>query len=220
MIDTFTDIKELINNAMDNFRRSNLTLIHGGKTSAQSKNQSWRMIQISISGLEVWRRAIISHNCTMEELHKLIQIGMSWNGNLRFRFYYETPDGNKEYLHDKIKLGDINFQGKKELIYEYGSKWNVKVIIMSSYQPANNEVTRFIAGDGAAPPDHVDGPRHFRKLLYSLEIGSNAEKHSAQNELGTDFVPGVFNLDKMNQKLKEIFKNEEALTKNISNDNE
>ena len=222
MIDTFTDIKELINNAMDNFRRSNLTLIHGGKTSAQSKNQSWRMIQISISGLEVWRRAIISHSCTMEELHKLIQIGMNWNGNLRFRFYYELPEGNKEYLHDKVKLGDIDFQGKKELIYEYGSKWNVKVIIMSSYQPANNEVTRFIAGDGAAPPDHIDGPRHFRKLLYSLEIGSNAEKHSAQSELGTDFVPGVFNLDKMNQKLKEIFKGEEAetLTENLSGDNE
>ncbi len=95
MIDTFTDIKELINNAMDNFRRSNLTLIHGGKTSTQSKSQSWRMIQISISGLEVWRRAIISHSCTMEELHKLIQIGMNWNGNLRFRFYYELPDGKE-----------------------------------------------------------------------------------------------------------------------------
>jgi len=221
MIDTFSDIKELINSAMDNFRRSNLTLIHGGKTSDEWKGQLWRMIQISISGLEVWRRAIITHECTMEELHKLIQTGMDWKNNMRFRFYIETPaafaensgsgssaSGGKEYLHDKMKLGDIDFRGKKELVYEYGSKWNVKIIIMSSYQPSKNEVTRFIAGDGAAPPEQVDGPRHFRKLLGSLEVGSVSGKQSAQRELGVDFVPGVFDLDKMNSSLREIFKNE------------
>jgi len=205
MIDTFTDIKELINTAMDNYRRSNLTLIHGGKTAEHSQDQFWRMIQISISGLEVWRRAIISHDCTMEELHKLIQIGMNWNGTLRFRFYCDTPDGGKEYLHDKVKLCDIDFHGKKELVYEYGPKWNVKVILMSSYQPANDEITRFVAGDGAAPPEHVDGPRHFRRLLSSLEIGGNLDKQAARHELGAEFVPGVFDLEKMNRKLGEIF---------------
>jgi len=205
MIDTFTDIKELINTAMDNYRRSNLTLIHGGQTSEHPQDQFWRMIQISISGLEVWRRAIISHECTMEELHRLIQIGMNWNGALRFRFYCDTPDGNKEYLHDKVKLCDIDFHGKKELVYEYGPKWNVKIILMSSYQPANNEVTRFVAGDGTAPPEHVDGPRHFRRLLSSLEIGSNLDKQAAHHELGAEFVPGIFDLEKMNKKLEEIF---------------
>jgi len=204
MIDTFSDIKELINSAMDNFRRSNLTLIQGGSASGQS----WRMIQISISGLDVWRRAIISHECSMEDLHQLIQIGMDWKNIGRFRFYCETPEGGKEYLHDKIKLGDIDFRGKKELIYEYDSKWNVKIIIMSSYQPAKNEVTRFVAGDGAAPPEQVDGPRHFRRLLGFLEAGSNKDKQSAQSELGLEFVPGIFDLDNMNQELRKIFTNE------------
>jgi hypothetical protein len=170
------------------------------------------MIQISISGLDVWRRAIISHECTMEELHQLIQIGMFWSGNLRFRFYCETPDGGKEYLYDKIKLGDIDFHGKKELVYEYGPKWNVRVIIMSSYQPAKDEVTRFVTGDGAAPPEQVDGPRHFRRLLGSLEVGSKTEKQSAQRELGLSFVPGVFDLDKMNQSLRIVFPQGEKKT--------
>jgi hypothetical protein len=203
MIDTFSDIKELINTAMDNFRRSNLTLIHGGKASSHPSERFWRMIQISISGLDVWRRAIISYECTMEELHKLIQAGMNWDGNLRFRFYCDSPDGSKEYLHDKKKLGDIDFHGRKEIVYEYGPKWNVKVIIMSSYQPANNEVTHFIAGDGAAPPEHIDGPRHFRRLLNFLEIGSNQDRQSARHELGEGFTPGVFDLDEMNKKLQE-----------------
>jgi len=201
MIDTYNDIKELIHSAMDGFRRSNLTVIHGGKSSGQL----WRMIQISVTGLDVWRRAIISHDCTMEELHKLIQIGMSWKDKLRFRFCCETQDGAKEYLHDKIKLGDIDFRGKKELVYEYGSKWNVKIIIMSSYQPAKDDVTRFVAGEGAAPPEQVDGPRHFRRLIDSLEAGGNTERQSALGELGPDFVPDAFDLEKMNRSLREVF---------------
>jgi len=209
MIDTYSDIKELINTAMDNFRRSNLTLIHGGKSSGHSGGQLWRMIQIGITGLDVWRRAIISHECTMEDLHRLIQIGMNWKGELRFRFYSETPEGGKEYLHDKIKLGDINFRGKKELVYEYGQKWNVKVIIMSSYQPTNDEAARFIAGDGAAPPEQVDGPRHFRRLLSTQqtfpESGTSAEKQPVKRDLGTEFAPIDFDLDRVNRNLREAF---------------
>jgi len=200
MIDTYTDIKELINSAMDNFRRSNLTVIHGGKAAGQL----WRMIQIGITGLDVWRRAIISHECSMEELHKIIQIGMNWNDKSRFRFYCETPDGGKEYLHDKIKLGDIDFPCKKELIYEY-AKWTLKIIIMSSYQGTNNEVTRFLTGEGNAPPEQVDGVRHFKRLVGSLEMGGLTEKQTAQRELGSEYVTGIFDLETINRNLRKIF---------------
>jgi len=199
MVDTFSEIKELINNAMDNFRRSNLTIIHGGN----DPGQVWRMIQISISGVDVWRRAIISHECTMEELHKLIQAGMDWKGTLRFRFYIELSDGAKEYLHNKIQLGDVDFRGKKEIIYEYGSRWNVKIIIMSSYQGGKDEVCRFVAGEGASPPEHTDGPRHFRKLFAVYETGSAAQKQTTQTELGADFI-GRFDMEKANHNLRLI----------------
>nr|AGS52553.1 hypothetical protein [uncultured bacterium contig00023] len=198
MVETYGDIKELINNAMDNFRRSNLTVIHGGRASGQL----WWMIQISISGLDVWRRAIISHEFTMEELHRLIQVSMNWNNSLSFRFYCETPDGGKQYLHDSIKLGDIDFQGKKELVYEYGSKWIIRIIIMSSYQPAKDEFPRFVAGDGDAPPELIDGPRHFNKLMNSIETAGGNEKQFALHESGAGFVPDAFDLDMINKKLR------------------
>jgi len=200
MIDTYTEIKDLINTAMDNFRRSNLTVIHGGKTTGQL----WRMIQIGITGLDVWRRGIISHDCTLEMLHKLIQIGMGWSSKSRFRFYCETLEGNKEYLHDKIKLGDIDFPCKKELVYEY-AKWTVKIIIMSLYQPANNEVTRFLTGEGTAPPEQIDGVRHFKRLVGSLEMGGSSEKQIARKELGIEYVSGAFDLEKINRDLREVF---------------
>ena len=197
MVDTYGDIKELINNAMDNFRRSNLTVIHGGKIGGQL----WRMIQISITGLDVWRRAIVSQDYTIKELHKLIQAGMNWKDQFRFRFYCETNDGGKEYLHDTMKLSDIDFRGKKELIYEYGSKWNLKIIIMSSYQPAIDEVARFVAGDGSSPPEQVQGPKHFNKLYGSSIPGFSGDRHFVLHEKNFDVLPEPFDMDKANKLL-------------------
>jgi hypothetical protein len=200
MLETFTEIKELINNAMDNYRRSSLTVIHSGGTG----EQLWQKIQISICGLDVWRRAVVSCECTMKELHRLIQAGMDWKDSMSFSFYCETHDGVKEYQNEAKKLGDIDFPGKKELMYEYG-KWNVSIIMMSSYQPAKNEAPCFIAGDNAAPPEQIDGPRHFRKLLFFLESGGNANKQSAWRELGDSFNTD-FNLEKINRSLRAILK--------------
>ncbi|MCL2209759.1 MAG: plasmid pRiA4b ORF-3 family protein [Treponema sp.] len=205
MIDTYSEIKELINNSMDNFRKSNLTVIHGGRNSGQL----WRMIQISISGLDIWRRAIVSHECKMEELHKIIQTAMGWTGSLRFRFYCEKPDGGKEYVHDKVKLGDVDFRGRKELVYEYGLNWNVKIIIMASYEPAKFEETRFIAGEGASPPEKIEGPRHFKKLLDLYETENNKEKQSARQELGQEFT-GAFDLDTINRNLRAVIRSGES----------
>jgi hypothetical protein len=197
MVETYTDIKELIDTAMDNFRRSNLTIIHGGKDA----EKLWHIIQISISGLNIWRRAFISHECTIEELHRLIQIGMDWKNTYRHRFYYENTSSGKHYLHEKIKIDTIDFRGKKELIYEYGTQWIIKVMIMSSYQPAKNEAVRFVAGEGAAPPETIGGSRHFVRLLAALESGSNAERQAAIGELGADFMPGWFDPEKCNRNL-------------------
>jgi hypothetical protein len=201
MVDTYSEVKELINDAMDNFRRSSFTVIHGGKTGGQI----WRMIQIGIGGLDIWRRAIVSQGCSLEELHKVIQIGFNWKNVMRFRFYTEDIEGGREYLHNKVKLDDIDFQGKKELTYEYGANWTVKIIIMSSYQPAKDEEIRFVAGEGAAPPEDVEGPRSFRKLVYSIEAGHNTERQSAISILGDKFTLSLFELDKTNKKLRETF---------------
>ena len=203
MIDTFTDIKELINTAMDNFRRSNLTIIRGGIS-----NRLWQMIQISITGIDVWRRAIISYDINMKELHQLICIGMDWSGDLRFRFYCDTPDGGKEYLHDKIQLGDIDFQGKKEIIYEYG-KWTVKIIIMSSYQGAEKEKPYFVTGEGSAPSEHIEGPRHFKRLQdknpQGFFYGNVTRMETTQHEPGKNFASEMFDIEKINRRLEEIF---------------
>ena len=89
-------------------------------------------------------------------------------------------------------------------MYEY-AKWTVKIIIMSSYQSKENESPRFLTGEGAAPPEQVDGVRHFKKLIGSLEAGGISEQQTARHELGSGFSSGIFDLEKMNHELREVF---------------
>jgi hypothetical protein len=204
MIDTYDDIKELINDAMNNFRRNNLLVVRGG--GKEDSGGTWRIIQISISGTEVWRRAQISGGCTLEDLHRIIQTGMNWKNSYRYRFSSEKNGGTeRKQLDEKTKITELGGQSITEMLYEYGAKWTAKVIILSSYQPAKNEVTRFVAGAGAAPPETVSGPLRFRRILSFLENGSNMEKQAALHELGPDFVPGLFDIDKCNRSLNSAY---------------
>ena len=207
MMETYGDLKELINDAMNTFRRSNLTIIHGGKNGGNNKTQFpvqlWRMIQISISGLDIWRRAIIPSEYTLEELSRLILISMDWTDSSGFSFFCELAEGNREYIQNHIKLNEIDFCGKTELVFEYKKKWLIKILMMSSYESSKNETTRFLTGENAPPPEKLDGPRHFARLVSALQTGAYPEKQAARRELGADFVPECFNLYKLNRKLQK-----------------
>jgi len=204
MVDTFDDIKESIDEAMNNFRRSNLTLVRSDKDN--SFGEFWRPAQISINGTDVWRRVLVPGDRMLEDLHRIIQICLEWKDSYRHRFYTEVSGGmDRNNLDDKIKIGEMCDQGVSELQYEYGTKWNVKVIFLSPYQPGKEETIRCVAGEGAAPPEIVGGPLRFRKILSVIEGGSDMEKQAALHELGPDFVPGLFDMDKCNRDMRSEY---------------
>jgi hypothetical protein len=204
MIETFGEIKEAINDAMNNFRQSNLTLIHNGKDN--TLRDSWQAAQISIDGTDVWRRVLVPGNQRLEDLHRIIQICLEWKNSYRHRFYTAAPGGlDRNNLDDKIKIWEICNQGVSELQYEYGTKWNIKVIFLSPYQPGKEETIRCVAGEGTAPPEVIGGPLRFCKILGILEKGNDMEKQAALHELGPDFVPGLFDMEKCNREFTSAY---------------
>ena len=203
MIDTYKDIKELIDDAFVTYRKNNFSIYRGG--ASESAGNAWWEIQISVSGAEAWRRFLVPETYTLEELHRLIQIGLNWQDSTLHQFSCKsTTKPERKRLSDEIELGELCDAGVRELLYEYGTKWTVKVIFLSSYQPENIETIRCVAGNGAAPPEDVAGPLRFRRVLGLLEGGNDAEKKSAQEELGPDFIPGRFDMEKCNQNLKAV----------------
>ena len=145
MIETYEDIKELIDGAMDNFRRSNLTVIRGGKD--QAAGDFWLNIQISVSGTDVWRRALVPGDCVLDELHLLIQTSLDWQNDYRYQFSTESAENtDREPVNIKTRIKELYAQGFTELLYEYGAKWNVKIVILSSCQPGKDETIHCMAG--------------------------------------------------------------------------
>jgi hypothetical protein len=193
MIETYEDVKELIDEALDSFRRNKLALVRSG---SNSQMLSERLLQLSISGLDVWRRIIVPDNCTLGELHEITQAIFGWQNTENFRFSGEDLD-----LETKLK--DLEADNTVELLYEYGTKWAVRIMILSRQESSASKAVRCVAGAGAAPPESVPGPLKFRRLLYMLENGSDMERLNAGQELGSNFSPEKFDLDACNLNLRK-----------------
>lgn len=191
MVETHDDLKELIDDAMDSFRRNKLALIRSGDNSGIVKEQ---LIQFSIGGVDVWRRVIVPESCTLKEIHSIIQVIFGWFDSLSFTF-------GSDKLDLDLQIGELAAANTVELLYEYGVKWTVRIMILSRQETPGKKSVRCVAGSGAAPPEFVAGPLKYRRLLMSLESGSDLERLRARQELGPNFIPGDFDLESCNRNL-------------------
>ncbi|MDR0410754.1 MAG: plasmid pRiA4b ORF-3 family protein [Treponema sp.] len=198
MIDAYDETRELVEDAIHNFRRSNITLVRPFRETGA------RLVQISIGGTDVWRRIVMPNLSSLEDLHTVIQRVFQWENNLSYRFMLRSlpvSAGNSPdnaFSIDGIPSGlTIDILSKNEImdfIYEYGA-WTVKIIILS---PSEGGVA-CVAGECAAPNQNINGPVRFKKDIFLLNAGAIKEKRAARQELGEDFVPDFFDLVQCNE---------------------
>jgi hypothetical protein len=201
MIETYEDIKELIDEALDSFRRNKLSVVKGSKPA-----NAGRLVQVSIGGVSVWRRIIVPEKASLEDLHRIIQTVFGWQDSWPHRFGTEKAQGPGAGALDKkpereTLLRDLGAGGIVEMLYEYGSRWTAKIILLSRYEGEAAERVRCVTGAGAAPPEHIEGPLRFRKFLSALERGNETERRGALRELGPDFDPEAFDMEACNRLL-------------------
>ncbi|MDR1566923.1 MAG: plasmid pRiA4b ORF-3 family protein [Treponema sp.] len=191
MIETYEDIRELIDDSLENSRRNKFSLVRQGSPKAEGE----RLLQFSVGGTEVWRRVLVNESCRLEELHRIIQAVFGWKNSQMHQFRAE------KILDAGLEVKELGEQGIMELLYEYGTKWTVKIMLLSRYEAEEQKPARCVAGAGAAPPEFVGGPLRFRRFISALEGGTDAERQGAEEELGRDFDPMDFNLEACNKNL-------------------
>jgi hypothetical protein len=205
MIDTYEEIKELIEVAMTTRRRNNLSVVN---IRRDGKFKPWRMIQISIGGTDVWRRITMPENFQLADLHAAIQSAFNWTNQLAYRFSVDKPVQGIEKagaLEKTLLIEELSGDGINEIIYEYGPNWTIKVIIMPRYDGGDEETLRCVAGEGAAPPELMEGPLRFRKSIATMEWGTEDEQRIARQELGPGFKPDCFDINACNKTLALVF---------------
>jgi hypothetical protein len=144
----------------------------------------------------VWRRIIVPESCTLGELHRIIRTVFGWHSAAQSGFAFNAGEFD---LNTRIE--DLETANTAELLYESGTKWTVRVMILSRQQTPGIRPVRCVAGAGAAPPEFIPGPVKFKRLLSALESGNEIERQAARQELGPDFTPGSFDLEACNRSL-------------------
>jgi hypothetical protein len=199
MIETYEDIKELIEEAKSGFRRRNLSVV---KPIGPGK-ETWCICQISLGGTDVWRRLALPESCRLRDLQGIIRVVLGWSGGSSGVFILEGEGGRQTEGDPEMTLEELSLKGGSSLVYEYGSQWIVKILFLSRHEKEGDEAIRCIAGAGAAPPEQVGGPLKFRRFAGALEKGKGPEFETAVKELGEGFDPNTFDTEACNRKLSE-----------------
>jgi hypothetical protein len=213
MIDTYEEVREMVDEALSNFRQSNFSLVKPDEIAGEML----LTVQLSLGGTDVWRRVAVPAAFRLFELQRIIQTVFSWSGHIKSRFTtgYKTVSGiaGKDRGIDlKQTLGFLAENGLPEFLYEYGLNWTVKVMILSK-QTADGQVS-CLAGEGAAPNEKIEGPLRYRRLLSHRETGNKEEQVMAAALLGEDYDAAKFDLHRCSHTLTELFREQERLEGN------
>jgi hypothetical protein len=199
MIETYEDIKGLIEDAMNSYRRSNFSLVKpfgpGG--------EEWYIYQISLGGTDVWRRVALPESCRLRELQRIIRALFGWSGVFPGAVSLEGESAGSVKPAPESTLGELSLKGGSPLVFEYESQWIVKVLFLSRHEKEAVESVRCIAGAGASPPEQIGGPLKYRRFTAALEKKGGPEWRTALAELGEDFDPQAFDIDACNRMLRE-----------------
>jgi hypothetical protein len=145
----------------------------------------------------IWRRITAPAQCSLAELHCVIQEAMGWHDEHLHEFLIDKrrfadcqQDPFTSDVHD-FELGSFNFQvgSKFVYVYDFGDGWEHSIEVEKLLDADALEASDvFINGKGGCPPEDCGGPYGFMQLLETLKT-DGPEKEELVEWLGDDYDP-------------------------------
>ncbi len=162
----------------------------------------------------IWRR-VLTNDCTLDELHDIIQVCVGWEGEHMHAFVvegkqYTAIDGVDPYeYHDSrsVRISDLVEQGSVHFRYDYdfGDDWKHIVEIEKTLQPEDGiRYPRCVKGERACPPEDCGGPFGYPYLLDKIQDPEHEEHDETLEWVGGEFDPEKFDLEEVNQELRHL----------------
>ena len=161
----------------------------------------------------IWRRVQMD-DCTLDELHDIIQIAMGWEGEHMHAFVidgeqYGDVQSGGDFEHDShsVRLSDLAEQRLARFRYDYdfGDDWK-HIIEIEKTLPAEEGVRypRCVKGERACPPEDCGGPYEYPYFIDKIQDPKHEEHEDALEWGGGKFDPEEFNLDEVNDDLRYL----------------
>ncbi len=133
-----------------------------------------KVVLLGVSPM-IWRRLLVSSDCTITDLHYILQIAMGWSDDHLNRFkihgiqYGVYHPGGIWFSHDPdtVRLKDLGLRINERFIYEYDftDEWRhqIRVENILANDP-RKDYPLCIGGKRACPPEDCGGPWRFMAL--------------------------------------------------------
>ena len=163
----------------------------------------------------IWRRLLVS-DCTLDDLHEIIQIAMGWDNYHLYSFEINgmeftraDMDAGELNMEDagSVRLRDVLTHEKQKFTYRYdfGDDWRHEVVVEKIGQPQSaQKLPVCLKGSRACPPEDVGGPWGYAESLQAMADPKH-ERHAEFMEWRGKFNPEAFDLEKLNRKLRTAF---------------
>ena len=187
-----------------------------GTSTHPAGRQSGEIFQLQITLKDIkppiWRRVQVP-DCTLGDLHNIIEIAMGWDGLHMHQFiingecYGPSSELGSDVEEEDVQLSRVFAGGKKvRMVYEYdfGDGWQHDVKLERTVEREPKVAyPRCIDGSRACPPDDIGGPWGYAEFVDAMADPSH-ESHDQQKEWFDDeFDPEEFSLDKVNKVLRK-----------------
>ena len=212
MIETYEDIKHAVQEALDSYRRSRISVVRPEQLNQNQSENRWWTVQVALSGTSLWRRLLVHDSVTLYDVHRIIMAVLGWSGQKLHGFIikgelYDAEVPSRDRDERFLTLGEISRKGISEFIYNYDftAEWEIRISLLHPVE--QTEASQYVcclAGAGAAPPEQIGGALRFRRFLTALHKQNPLEQAEARKALGQDFNPDQFDLSSCNNRLLSL----------------
>ena len=168
---------------------------------------------------DIWRRVEVP-DCTLEDLHWVIQLCMPWTNSHLWEFTvgkerygmdvddapFAMDDDDSEPAH-KVQLSKLAADGVKKFtyMYDFGDSWD-HIITLEKPVPRDPKAKypRCVAGARACPPDDCGGAPGYEQLLEVLADKKHPDHEDMMEWAGGPIDPEAFDLDAANKQLQRL----------------
>lgn len=122
---------------------------------------------------KVWRRAVVSGDFILSDLHHVIQILFDWDDAHLWEFEFGknffspgddeddefTPvGGTRSDADETMLLVALGRRKKFQYTYDFGDDWKVDIVVEHSGAAESVKIPVCLDGARAGPPDDIGGP--------------------------------------------------------------
>jgi hypothetical protein len=162
----------------------------------------------------IWRR-IETPDCTLWDLHAIIQCSMPWYDYHMWDFtitrderYGPEDDAEMDYSDaGRVKLSHLVARGVKKFtyMYDFGDSWDHLITFEKPVaRDPKVKYPRCVAGERAGPPEDCGGFPGYEYLLEILADPKHPEYEERLEWLGEAIDPEAFDLAAINSNLQKL----------------